>query len=130
MQKQVLYMQGWKQGTYKGHKQTTIRYCKPTEHASEGSVARVASDVSCRPDNNTLSSIPGIHVFSPFTLIPISKNRLTIHSPPRLRMNNSGKRIYKLYKNHINMISTEQMYILYLRNQSLVSRKLCNINLF
>ena len=51
MQKQVLYMQGWEQGTYKGHKQTTIRYCKPTEHASEGSVARVASDVSCRPDN-------------------------------------------------------------------------------
>ena len=51
MQKQVLYMQGWKQGTYKGHKQTTIRYCKPTEHAPEGSVARVASDVSCRPDN-------------------------------------------------------------------------------
>ena len=35
----------------KGHKQTTIRYCKPTEHAPEGSVARVASDVSCRPDN-------------------------------------------------------------------------------
>ena len=66
MQKQVLYMQGWKQGTYKGHKQTTIRYCKPTEHAPEGSVARVASDVSCRPDNSILPSDPDILSFITF----------------------------------------------------------------
>ncbi len=59
-------MQGWKQGTYKGHNQTTIRYCNPTIYAPEGPVARVASDVSCRPDNSILPSDPDILSFITF----------------------------------------------------------------